>query len=136
VIDISRALDLLEMAAKERGEDFVFPPVPISDQTCLYATRDGPQCIVGHALSLADVGPGQLEPMRAHGIRELYRQGRLPVTLTLGALAVLDAAQHSQDRGYAWGDVLDYAADAAVRFLDLLPDVAFDVAANDRITPA
>jgi hypothetical protein len=37
------------------------------------------------------------------------------------------AAEQSQDRGCRWGDVLDYATDAAVKVVDLLPDTVFDV---------
>jgi hypothetical protein len=44
------------------------------------------------------------------------------VRLTLGALAVFDAAQRGQDRGRAWGDALDYASSVPVRLLDVLPD--------------
>jgi len=55
-------------------------------------------------------------------MRELYGQARLPVRLTLGALVVLDAAQRAQDRGYTWGDALDYASGVVVKCLDLVPD--------------
>jgi hypothetical protein len=120
VIDISRALDLLAAAVEQKGECFVY--VAGQRQSCLYTTDGGPQCLVGRALSLADVSDNDLNSLGDRGVRELYRQGSLPVRLTLGALAVLDAAQRGQDRGYAWGDALEYAVDAAVRFLDLIPD--------------
>lgn len=113
LIDIGGALDLLATAVKQ------------------YATRSGPQCIVCHALSLAQVSDEGLEALRGRGVRELYAQGQLPVRLTLGALAVFDAAQRTQDRGYAWGDALDHAALVAMRFLDLLPDAAFGAATSD-----
>jgi hypothetical protein len=48
--------------------------------------------------------------------------------LTLGAMAVFDAAERSQDRGCRLGDVLAHATAAAVKFLDLLPDSAFATA--------
>jgi hypothetical protein len=53
-------------------------------------------------------------------VRDLYRDGRLPIPITLGALIVFDAAQRSQERGRRWGDVLDDAIAAAARFLDLV----------------
>lgn len=124
LIDIGRALDLLAEAVTLCGEYFVYPPVWIRDHRSLYANHHGPRCLVGHALSLAGVGDDELATLGDLGVRELYSEGKLPVRLTLGALAVFDAAQRSQDRGYAWGDALDYASSAAVRLLDLLPDHA------------
>lgn len=122
LIDIGSALHLLEMAVNEHDADFVYSPVWIPEYRylrCLYAYRGAPHCIVGHALSLAGVGIDDLEAMRDHGVRELYEEGRLPVALTLGAVAVLDAAQQRRDRGATWGDVLDYATTIAFRLLDL-----------------
>ena len=63
-------------------------------------------------------------------MQERYLRREFPVTLTLGALTVFHAAQQSQDRGCRWGDVLAYAAAVAARFIDLLPDAAFDVASH------
>jgi hypothetical protein len=131
LIDIGRALELLATAVKQRGEYYAYPPIPVGHRRCMYATSRGPQCIVGHALSLAQVSDEGLQALRGRGVRELYAQGRLPVRLTLGALAVFDAAQRTQDRGYAWGDALDHAARVALRFLDLLPDAAFGAATSD-----
>jgi hypothetical protein len=119
-IDIGRALDLLAMAVEQRGDYFVY--VAGRRQKCLYTTDGGPQCLVGRALSLAEVSEDDLEALGHRGVRDLYCQGSLPVRLTLGAVAVLDAAQRAQDRGYAWGDALEYAVKVAVRFLDLIPD--------------
>ena len=65
--------------------------------------------------------------MRGQPMRALYRDGRMPIPVTLGALIVLDAAQRSQDRGSRREEILDDATSAAARFLDLvsvLPDVA------------
>jgi hypothetical protein len=139
VIDIGRALDLLAAAVKERGEYFVYPPFTESVRPCLYSVRGGPRCLVGHALSLAHVGDDDLDALEDRGVRELYGQGKLPVRLTIGALVVLDAAQRMQDRGYAWGDALDYAGDVAVEFLDLVPDSVFEArspsAASDWDSP-
>jgi hypothetical protein len=71
------------------------------------------------------VGVEELEGLCDHGIRDLHWGGRLPVTLTLGAVVVLHAAQQSQHRGCRWGDVLEHATTAAEKFLELIPDAAF-----------
>jgi hypothetical protein len=136
VIDIGTALDLLAAAVERRGEDFVYQPVWMEESrylTCRYANRGAPDCIVGQALAFAGVGVHKLEAMLDDGVRDLYLRGELPVTFTLGALAVFHAAQQSQDRGCPWGDVHAYATAAAVRFLDLLPDAAFDVANHSTV---
>ena len=133
MIDIDTALELLAAAVEHRGADHVYQPVWVDEPrylTCRYANHGAPDCIVGHALFLADVGVDCLEAMNDNGLRELYLRGELPVGLTLGALAVLDAAQQSQDRGCRWGDVLTDATATAVKFLDLLPDAVCD-GAND-----
>jgi hypothetical protein len=119
LIDIGRALDLLAAAVEQRGESFVF--VAGRHQSCLYRADGGPQCLVGRCLSLAGVGDADLDALGGHAVRDLYRAGALPVRLTLGALVVFDAAQRGQDRGYPWGEALDYAVGAADRFLDLIP---------------
>jgi hypothetical protein len=134
-IDICRALCLLEKAVTERGEHCVFPPVANPGGMCFYGVSEGPACIVGAVLSLAQVGADRLDIIREYGVREPYRKGRLPVRLTLGALAVLDAAQRSQDRGHPLGDVVEHAIRAADRFLDLAPDVVLK-AFDDRTTSA
>ena len=135
VIDIGTALDLVAAAVEHRGAEFVYEPVWIDESgyfTCLYANRGAPDCIVGQALAFANICVRDLEAMRDDAVRDLYLRGELPVTLTLGALAVFRAAQQSQDRGCRWGDVLEYATDAAVRFLDLLPDTVFDAVRQAR----
>ena len=139
VIDIGTALDLLAAAVEQRGAEFVYEPVWMNESrylSCLYANRGAPDCIVGHALALADICVRDLEEMGDDSVRDLYLRGKLPVTLTLGALAVFDAAQRSQDRGCRWGDVLGCATDAAVKFLDLLPDTVFDAVRQARPTRA
>jgi hypothetical protein len=139
VIDIGTALDLLAAAVEQRGAEFVYEPVWMDESryfSCLYANRGAPDCIVGHALAFANVCVRDLEEMGDDGVRDIYLRGELPITLTLGALAVFDAAQRSQDRGCRWGDVLEYATDAAVKFLDLLPDTVFDAVRQARPTRA
>src|SRR4029450_8538975 len=105
---------------RHRGACFVY--VAAQDQRCLYTAGGGPQCLVGRALSLAGIDDDELEPLGHRGVRELYREGLLPAQLTLGALAVLDAAQRGRDRGYTWGEGPGYGAGVADRFLDLIPE--------------
>jgi hypothetical protein len=136
LIDIGRALDLLAAALDQRGENFRYRPVSLSDPTWPRVAAEGPRSLVGRALSLAQVGDGDLEALRDHGLRQLYKQGSLPVRFTLGAVAVLDAAQGSKDRGNTSSDALEYATSVAVRFLELVPDAAFDADTSDGVTAA
>jgi hypothetical protein len=123
-IDMCAVLGLLRKAVSEQGEHYLFPPCESAGGTCFYAVNEGPPGIVGTVLSLAQVRPDRLEMVRERGVSELYREGRLLVPLTLGALVVLDAAQRSQDRGHRLGKVLELAWSAADHFLDMLPDAA------------
>lgn len=47
-----------------------------------YALAGQPLCLVGRALSLAQVDDDGLEALQNHEVRELYTQGRMPVRLT------------------------------------------------------
>jgi len=123
-IGICGVLGLLQKAVSEHGEHYLFPPFESAAGTCFYDVNGRPAGIVGTVLLLAQVRPDRFEMIRECGVSELYREGRLPVPLTLGALAVLDAAQRSQDRGHRLGEVLEHACSAADRFLDMLPDAA------------
>jgi hypothetical protein len=123
LIDVGTALDLLAWAVDDRGEDFTFTPVADPNHQhrgYVYAFDGQPHCIVGHALARARVDVAELEQMRDKHLRDLYRDGRLPVTLSLGALIALDAAQRSQARGRTWGAALDDATAAAARYFDLI----------------
>jgi hypothetical protein len=111
-IDIGEALDLLARAVNEIGH------------------RDSTHAFSGERLSIVDatlfsanVNVKDLAEMRGHRLRDLYRESRLPVDVTLGALIVLDAAQRSEDRGSNADDVLDDATAAADRFMDLVSAV-------------
>ena len=129
IVDIGCALDLLAAAVMQRGEQHVYEPVWIAGPnylSCLYANRGGPACLVGHALAHATVPVDDLVALRDDSVLDLYREDRLPVTLTLGALVVLHEAQRCQDSGWPWGEVLTHATEVAGRFLDLQPDTVVD----------
>ncbi|HZC51839.1 MAG TPA: hypothetical protein VE441_05020 [Mycobacterium sp.] len=105
-----------------------------TEQDCVYRLHSGLLTLAGDALSLAGVSPGDLEPLHRHSVHDLYALGQLPVPLTLGAAVVLDAAEHSQDRGPPWAEAVEHARRVAVRFVTLLPDHAVDGALEP--TPA
>lgn len=133
LIDIGTALDLLSGAVHQRGAGFVRGPGWVNESrhpTYRYTHHGAQDCIVGHVLAHAGVSVRVLEAMRDDSVDDLYRKGRFPVHLTLGALAVLRAAQQSQDRGCRWGDVLTQATAVCVRVLDVAPDAAFEFAAQ------
>jgi hypothetical protein len=124
LIDIGTALDLLAAVVQQRGADFVYRPVLVEQPrrlTCRYANDGAADCIVGQALALAGVSIQELEAMNDDGIEDLYLLGTFPTGLTIGALAVLRAAQQSQDRGCRWGEVLAHAIATALKILDLVP---------------
>jgi hypothetical protein len=121
-IDLCTALYLLAIAVDRWRDDF-------RGETAaggFRASHETPDSLVAEVLSLAGVGAREVEGMRGHRLRELFAQGRLPVTMTLGAVAVLDAAEQGMDGRDAGPWVLERASTAAVRFLDLLPDLAFE----------
>jgi hypothetical protein len=139
MMDISTALDLITAVVDRQGADFVDQPVWVEDHrymTCLYAHHGALACIVGHVLAEAGVRPWELEAMGDDGIEDLYRAGTLPIALSIGALAVLRAAQRSQDRGCRWTDVLADANATAIRVLDLVPDAVFDLADDRPVAPS
>jgi hypothetical protein len=102
-IDIGRALDLLG-AAVERAAEF------------------GPRCLVAAALALAGVGERELRALHDRDVRDLYAAAAFPVSVTLGALMVFDAAQRSQGRGSSWGDALEQATAVALDYLKIAPE--------------
>ena len=102
-IDIGQALDLLGTAVERAAEP-------------------RPGCLIATALALAGVGEGELRAVRDRDVRDLYASAALPVTITLGALIVFEAAQRSQGRGSTWSDALEEATAAAVGYFGLLPE--------------
>lgn len=132
LIDVALALDLLTAAVEGRGRSFVYPPVTHPDRECMFRVDGATRTLVEHALAMTGVSNDRLELLRRHSVRALHAEDRLPVRLTLGALIVLDTAQHSDDRGLRWGDALEHARRAVVRFIDLLPHSAIDQATSLR----
>jgi hypothetical protein len=127
-IDLCTALYLISVAVQESGDELeeLFAPFQPAPHAAVYAANGAPRSLVGHALFLAGVDVDALEGMRGSRLRDLFARGRLPVPMTLGAVAVLDAAGQGTDRKDQWHRGLERASTAAARYLDLLPDFALD----------
>jgi hypothetical protein len=130
LIDIGVALDLLTVAVRQRREESAHRSTRL-DGACHPAWR-GVQHralhrIADHVLALAGV---ESDPAPDAGIDTAYFGPGSRVPLTLGAWAILRAAQQSQDRGCEWDEVLAHAAATAIRVLDLVPESAFESAAQ------
>jgi hypothetical protein len=107
-----------------------------------HAADAPPVLDIGAALDLLTAGRPVAETLDAAGLERVEldalrrgcvirpdgRRGKVPIRLTLGALAVLDAAQRAEGSGLARDDVLAYATTVASRYLDLLPDSVFAAA--------
>jgi hypothetical protein len=130
VLDLGSALELMANAVRRRGVDFRAEPVPTGrrpDEHRRYARNGRPHGIVGHVLADAGAGIRSLEGLPAIGVETLYLDGRLPLRVTLGAVAVLRAAQQDEDDGRCWGDALRHARTVAARFVELVPDAVLAV---------
>jgi hypothetical protein len=121
-IDRDRALDLLNQAITQRGSDYVYER-PDDGLTCFYWHQEGdtPGCIVGLALHLAGVERETLRkadtiPPRgaSHSgttIASVVARGVLAndgVTLTPGAVSLLNQVQARQDDNETWGDAVKH----------------------------
>lgn len=110
----------------EKGEDFVYEPVPVpgesgwADTTCVYfnPADNSPSCIVGHWVAKRGV-PAEVVIDRGLNewtntgslIQDLEHGGTLPHVTTVGT-DLLASVQHLQDRGVPWGEALSRALDA------------------------
>lgn len=109
-VDLPEALELLERAAQEKGEDHVYPRGPMNG--CFYAVGGKPGCIVGHVLSYLDVSPEDMAAIEGWGICQpeprnwLSRRG---VKFTRDAITALSQAQGAQDLGATWRGAVDAA---------------------------
>lgn len=103
-----QALEGLERAVAEKGEDYIDPRVDAPDGDegeCMNWNPDGtPSCIVGHILSYHggtkdSIGEGTVLRLRDN---KKLKADRL-------AYDLLAAAQDYQDRGMTWRDAVDIA---------------------------
>jgi len=133
VLTPEKALELLERAVKERGEDYVYDEqirgisgLGVEDELCHYLNEDGsPSCIVGYALSYL------AEELDATGIVDqlLAADQSIPVptprglhfeeiTIPTPALDLLSYVQSVQDHGEPWGEALKIGYAYKVEYLD------------------
>jgi hypothetical protein len=113
VVTREKAIELLEKAVAEKGEDFVYQ-YPAHIAACQYIDEYGhPSCIVGHAVKYLSDELGNhdmftmLEEYEGNSAHDLALPG---VDILPEASMVLAIAQEVQDSmEYTWGNALDRA---------------------------
>jgi hypothetical protein len=119
-IDALRAVELLEKAVAERGEEWVYQRVhdPLydfcGDGVCLYVNEGQPSCLVGMALVLHGVPVQRLEEINRVGAGALH--DHFAEVVAASAAEVFREAQTAQDSGATWGDALSAARSRAADF--------------------
>lgn len=117
-LTITDALDLIDTVVDAEGADHFSRSVYVDS-----ARR--PHCIVGRVLFMAGVSTWELLSYRASPIDTVFKEGLCSLDLTLGAVAVLRAAQRAQDWNESWGEARNQAIRAAEKLMDLIPDSVF-----------
>lgn len=113
VIDAPEAIELLERAVQEKGEDYVDPNAA-EEIGCEYGdNRGNPVCIVGHVFSYLGMNPddvysgGVRSTIQSEGVRSRnYRFVEGAPVFTDVAKNVLALAQDHQDQADTWGEAL------------------------------
>lgn len=127
-IDAADMLDLLG-AAIERDALCTTAAPPDAELAIGYTPG---RSLVGHALSEAGIPATVLEKIGGTSIRDLWREDRLPVPMTLVAVLVLHRAQVAADSGAPWISAYEHAWQAALRLVHLVADSS--VAATDGLS--
>lgn len=111
-LDYDMAVNLMEKAIGERGEDYIYEPIrqrelPGGDAevvACLYFAEGEPSCLVGHVLSYMgyDSAPegNVASPTLADG---------MGIDIDVDTADLLDTVQQGQDKGMPWGRALTEA---------------------------
>lgn len=107
-VTLELALKTLRKIVKERGKDWVYPPVHekpewrVPGGACRYFLKDGsPACIIGYLIKELDLPfDSSYEGEKAVNLSHLWKQ-------SVGNF--LGRVQASQDQGLALGAVLEYA---------------------------
>jgi len=114
------ALDALEKAVADRGEEYVYPRQGTSyNSSCLYWHKDeqAPGCLVGLVLHQLGVSAEVLESFGPASIKMLATS--LPylggVEMSPAAIGLMAAVQRYQDRGEPWGVALKLAVETEGR---------------------
>lgn len=122
-VTMADAIEMLEQAVQERGEDYVYPDEwKYQGLLCQYVIGDGtPGCIVGTAL----INNGVISETQADDLRNSpnNHSGIVSMLGWLGikdrfdfrAINVLGEAQSAQDNGKTWGEALERAKDYMAR---------------------
>jgi hypothetical protein len=125
VIDIVDTIDLLDSCVRDRGAGYLSPHRRGSADsrrgrhyTCPRATDS----IVSLALIKAGVPPSAVSRVANSTVADVYAAGLHPLSVTLGAVVALRAAESMERRGHTWGSCLQAAVRAASRFIELIPD--------------
>lgn len=120
-LTVDDALNLLQIAVDERGEEYVYRADERDlngNVSCDYAESDGsPSCLIGLALSVIGVDPtwlsvGEDLGWAGCGIEVLGDDLGLPRKVS----DVFSAAQIAQDTGSTWGTALEKARTRATDF--------------------
>jgi hypothetical protein len=109
-----KAIELLERAVAEKGEDFVYTSPVRGSGVCQYIDdSNNPSCIVGHAFKYLSDELGnhdifaELNEHEGSSAHDIVLPG---VTITPKASMVLAIAQDVQDSmEYTWGNALERA---------------------------
>lgn len=96
-------LRLMEAMVNKMGEEYVYD----AEDGCHYVREGQPSCIVGHVLAEAGVPLDMIQQHEGRSalvmVPDLTSWGDKHAPIILA----LDEAQHAQDHGNTWGDVLE-----------------------------
>jgi hypothetical protein len=124
VIDILDALDVLDSCVRDRGESH--RPAgrhgSASGPRSRYA-RCAPvsDSITTQVLTRAGAPSAAISRLAGRSIGDAYASGERDLGVTVGAVAVLRAAESVERDGGTWGLAQEAAVRAAARFVDLIP---------------
>ncbi len=102
-VTATQVADLLDAAVREKGEDFIYKPIPLTnDAICRYLHGTQPGCLIGHVLLRLGAIPTELDLQEGQPAN-LLDYARLGLSIGANAIEALQAAQEAQDNGETWG---------------------------------
>jgi hypothetical protein len=106
-LNYKEAVELLNRAVAEKGEDFVYPANRSDPNTpaCVYFAEGAPSCIIGHVLAYKGVPAEKMEgdPINAAPVVSLH------IAQDDSTACLLIDAQINQDAGIPWGEAVALA---------------------------
>jgi hypothetical protein len=123
VIDIVDALELLDSCVRDRGAGYRSTHRRGSAGSFSRrhpACRTATDSIVTLVLTKAGTPLAAVSQVARTSVDDAYASGGHDLNLTVGAVAVLRAAQSMERRGETWGRARQAAAQAASRFAELV----------------